>query len=132
MGEAGMKRAQEIKDRAQAELDASAARREAESATADMTYAAQQAAARPKPRWQTPRFWLGILSMLAGVGISIAAGAGADPADLEAARAVAEGAGAAAEQLVAADEAGDWTQGLGGAALAAGGLVAVLGKRRRK
>lgn len=87
---------------------------------------------KERPWWKQPRRLLGILTMLFGVGMSIAAGSGADPEALETARAVGEAATGAAEQLVAAEEAGDWTQGAGGAAAIAIGAVAAFGKKKKK
>lgn len=119
-----------IAEKGKAEIRAGNDQRNADLAAANAAFLAKQAAERPW--WKQPRRILGILTMLFGVGMSIAAGAGADPEALDTARAVGDAAVGAAEQLVAADEAGDWQQGLGGAAAIAVGAVATFGKRKRK
>lgn len=132
MGEAGEKKAAEIKAKAQAALDAGRAQTMADSAAADARYATQQVAkaAADSAQWKKPRFWLGLVTFLAGIGVSIAAAFGADPGTVADVRAVADGVTAGAEAVVAADEAGDWTQGIGGAAVAAAGLAAMFAKKR--
>jgi hypothetical protein len=94
-------------------------------------YLAKAAALASHPDYEKPRWWLGVLSLLAGIGLSLAAALGAPPDDVATAQQIAQGVEQAAGQVIAGAEDGHLEEGIAGAALIALPLVIGLVNRRK-